>query len=45
MASEKIDSPYFKRQENLSIVSRDIGMGPNRQKWQILGEGLLVESL
>lgn len=40
MAWEKIDSTHFKRDEDLSIVSRDVGMGPNRQKRQGSEKGL-----
>lgn len=34
MASEKIDSTHFKRQENISIARGEVGKGPHRQKWQ-----------
>ena len=32
MASGKIDSAYFKRQEDFSIAGREGRMEPNRQK-------------
>lgn len=41
---EKIHSAPLKRQEDFSIVSRDRGMGPTRQKWQGSEEGPQVKT-
>lgn len=45
MSSEKIDSTHFNRREDFSIASGEVGMGPNRQKWQLTEEELQVETL
>lgn len=43
MASEKIDSTHFKRQEDFSISGGEVEMGPNRQKWHDTERGLQEE--
>lgn len=45
MSAEKIDRSHLKRWEDFSVASGEVGMGPNRQKWEFTEEGPQVETL